>query len=114
MHVGKKHISFFFFNFILFNLQYCIGFAIYQNKSATGIHVFPIKETARAHLKDENGTSHHQPTSFFFSMCERRAHTKSINVTQTMVIVRSAAGTRPVQSGLLCFLCMSCTLFSRF
>ena len=23
-------------------LQYCIGFAIYQNESATGIHVFPI------------------------------------------------------------------------
>ena len=23
-------------------LQYCIGFAIYQNESATGIHMFPI------------------------------------------------------------------------
>ena len=35
----------FFFNFILFyflTLQYCIGFAIYQNESATGIHVFPL------------------------------------------------------------------------
>ena len=30
--------------FILFylTLQYCIGFAIYQNEYATGIHVFPI------------------------------------------------------------------------
>ena len=32
------------FYFILFylTLQYCIGFAIYQNEYATGIHVFPI------------------------------------------------------------------------
>ena len=31
-------LSFFFF----LTLQYCIGFAIYQNESATGIHVFSI------------------------------------------------------------------------
>ena len=46
-------IDFFLINLFLFyflTLQYCIGFTIYQNESATGIHVFPILNPSSSSL----------------------------------------------------------------
>ena len=41
---GDQESLFFFLIYFILTLQYCIGFAIYQNESATGIHVFPTFE----------------------------------------------------------------------
>jgi len=48
------NFKFIYFNWRLITLQYCIGFAIHQHESTTGVHMLPILENIGKTLSDIN------------------------------------------------------------
>ena len=54
-----------------FTLQYCIGFAIHQHASATGVHVFPILNPT-SHLPPHTIPLIQQPGDFLLSVASHK------------------------------------------
>ena len=82
-------LFFYFYFFYFLTLQYCIGFAIYQHESATGIHMFPNLNPPSSSLPVPSlwvVPVHQPPTALFLTLVLKIPPRDTIKKVNSQVI----------------------------